>query len=445
MTCLVGYRTQILADDHALVPPAFQSQDGKHHIRVVMHIRAKVRRLSRNPPQTAQSHHMINAQDAVKPHIFTQQSDELLIASVLQHHRIERRQIPVLPRRTERIRRRADRHIHAVIGTVEPSIRTAASHADRQIAVNTEFHAARRSHLVHFAQLRRAKPLQPHIKTDFMPMTLCKSLNRLTMRIMKLRRPRQPTHFAGAVVILVQRLKQTEAFQSLSAFFDKGVKCRPLLFCGIASVVFKRIKCLLQSIAFKRPNRRISDGFRNPQRCDALADIRLLEPVFQLFVVRECANLLHIQINRIEPFARRRAVRAGKSRLGAEKRVQRIDADEIQLLICRKRHQIQQIGKIPNTPVPLRTQAVQMRRQPVHPQTALQHFRLINRLRRNHQPYLANNAFHFRRQSVIAASQSRQRNPEHAVFAMVQRQNLPSARFVFQANFSRAIKLSRKL
>ena len=265
------------------------------------------------------------------------------------------------------------------------------------------------------------------------------------MRIMKLRRPRQPTHFAGAVVILIQRLKQTEAFQSLSAFFDKGVKCRPLLFGGFASVVFKRIKRLLQSIALERPNRRISDGFRNPQRRNALADIRLLEPVFQLFVVGKRADLLHIQINRIEPFARRRAVRAGKSRLGAEKRVQRIDADKIQLLIRRERHQIQQIGKIPDAPVPLRTQTVQMRRQPVHPQTAFQHLRLINRLRRNHQPHLADNAFYFCKQCVITASQSRQRHPKHTVFAMVQRQNLPPARFIFQANFSRAMKLSRQL
>ena len=362
-----------------------------------MHIRAKVRRLARNPPQTAQSHHMIDAQDAVKPHIFTQKADELLIARVLQHHRIERRQIPVLPRRAEWIGRRTDRHIHAVIGAVKPSVRAAACYADRQIAVNPQLHAARRSRLVHFAQLLRAKPLQPHIKTDFAAMALCKSLNCLTMRIMKLRRPRQPTHFTGAVVILIQRLKQTEAFQSPAAFFDKGVKCRPLLFGGFASVVFKRVKRPLQSIALERPNRRISDGFRNPQRRNALADIRLLEPVFQLFVVSKRADLFHIQINRIEPFARRRAVRAGKSRLGAEKRMQRIDADEIQLLIRRKRHQIQQIGKIPNAPVPLRTQAVQMRCQSVHAQTVFQRFRLINRLRRNHQPYLANNAFYFRR------------------------------------------------
>ena len=394
---LVWYCPQILANDHASIPPAFQSQDGKHHICVVMHIRAKVRRLARNPPQTAQSHHMIDAQDAVKPHIFTQKADELLIARVLQHHRIERRQIPVLPRRAEWIGRRTDRHIHAVIGAVKPSVRAAACYADRQIAVNPQLHAARRSRLVHFAQLLRAKPLQPHIKTDFAAMTLCKSLNCLTMRIMKLRRPRQPTHFTGAVVILIQRLKQTEAFQSPAAFFDKGVKCRPLLFGGFASVVFKRVKRPLQSIALERPNRRISDGFRNPQRRNALADIRLLEPVFQLFVVSKRADLFHIQINRIEPFARRRAVRAGKSRLGAEKRMQRIDADEIQLLIRRKRHQIQQIGKIPDAPVPLRTQAVQMRGQPVHAQTVFQHFRLINRLRRNHQPYLADAAFHFRR------------------------------------------------
>ena len=284
---------------------------------------------------------MIDAQDAVKPHIFTQQSDKLLITRLLQHRRIERRQIPILPRRTERIGRRADRHIHAVIATVKPSVRAAACHADRQITVNTKLHAARRSRFIHFAQLLRAKPLQPHIKTDFVAMTLCKSLSRLAMRIMKLRRPRQPTHFAGAVVILVQRLKQTEAFQSLAAFFDKGVKCRPLLFGGFTYVVFKHVKRLLQSIALEHPNRRISDGFRNPQRRNALADIRLLEPVFQLFVVGERTNLLHIQINRIEPFARRRTVRAGKSRLGTKKRVQRIDADKIQLLIRRKRHQIQ--------------------------------------------------------------------------------------------------------
>ena len=42
ITRLIGYRTQILADNDATVAPAFQCQNSKHHFGIVMHIRAEI-------------------------------------------------------------------------------------------------------------------------------------------------------------------------------------------------------------------------------------------------------------------------------------------------------------------------------------------------------------------------------------------------------------------
>ena len=175
----------------------------------------------------------------------------------------------------------------------------------------------------------------------------------------------------------------------------------------------------MQRIMLACPNRRISHRFRDTQSGDTLTDFRLCQPVFQLLVISKRTDFLNIQVNRIEPFARRRAIRAGKGRLTGKQGVQRVDTDKIQLFLRRIFHQIQQIGKVAYAPVALRTQAVQMHGQTIHPSAISKQFGLVNRFRRNNQAYKAIFSASLGRQRVITASQLGQLNPKRIVVARI--------------------------
>ena len=99
--------------------------------------------------------------------------------------------------------------------------------------------------------------------------------------------------------------------------------------------------------------------------------------------------------------------------------MQRVDTDEIQLFLRRIFHQVQQIGKVAYAPVALRTQAVQMHDQTIHPTAIGKQFGLVNRFRRNNQAYKETFATGLSRQRVITASQSGQLNPKRIVVARI--------------------------
>ena len=239
------------------------------------------------------------------------------------------------------------------------------------------------------------------------------------IRLMKFRRPWLPTHLSGTAVILVQSLKQTEALQSFAFSRNKCFKCSAFICRSFASILFKCVKRHMQRITLACPNRRISHCFRNTQSGDALTNFRLCQPVFQLLVISKRTDFLDIQVNRIKPFGRRRAIRAGKGRLAGKQGVQRVNTDKIQLFLRRIFHQVQQIGKVAYTPVALGTQAVQMHGQTIHPTTIGKQFGLVNRFRRNNQAYKATFSAGLGRQSVITASQLGQLNPKRIVVARI--------------------------
>ena len=255
MARLVGHRTQILADDHAAVAVAFQSQYGEHNRSVIMHIRAEIRRfVADHPPQAAQRHHMIDTQHAVQMHVFTQNFSKLAITRTLERLRIQRRQAPVLSRRPHRVGRRADGHIHTVAAAVKPSIRAAPSRADGQIPVDAEFHPVAFRRLVDFGKLFGTEPLQPHIKVDFPPVRLGEILHGLAIRVAELLRPDRPADRVRFAVILVERLKQAESVQIAAFTGHKVLKRRPVQLRLRAAVLFESIERDLQRISFQFPH-----------------------------------------------------------------------------------------------------------------------------------------------------------------------------------------------
>ena len=128
----LGHNAQILTNHHAAVAAALQRQNRHQHRLRIMHISAPSRTLiAHHPPKPAHRHHMVDAQHAIKAHVFAQHADKFPITGVLQRRRMQRRQLPVLPHRAEGIGRCTHRHIAAIHTPVQPNIRAAARHAHR--------------------------------------------------------------------------------------------------------------------------------------------------------------------------------------------------------------------------------------------------------------------------------------------------------------------------
>ena len=190
---LIRDGTQILTDHHALVTLALQCQNRQQIIHRITDKRTfHGGGALRYPPQTQQSHDMIDTQCTAGFHIRLDQIDERLIAPLPHHLRAHWWQAPVLAKRTEDIRRRTDRRFQAIQFAITPGFSAAFGDADREVTVDTDQHAGIARALLTLLQLTLRQPLQPGIKTDLICMFFAKLYQRRTFPLLIFRRPCRP-------------------------------------------------------------------------------------------------------------------------------------------------------------------------------------------------------------------------------------------------------------
>ena len=119
----------------------------------------------RNPPQTQNRHHMVDAQGTAVLHVGAQQLNKRLIGTGDDDMRIHRRQTPVLSQRAKNVRRRPDGGFQTIQLAVAPGFRTAFRHAHRQIAVQANRHRVMLAGVPAFGELAIRQPLQPEVET----------------------------------------------------------------------------------------------------------------------------------------------------------------------------------------------------------------------------------------------------------------------------------------
>ena len=368
---LLRHNAQILTDHHTAFTVALQRQNRHQVGNRITHIGAKIGAVAiSNPPKATKRHHMINAQNAIDAHIGAQHLDKHTITAALQPLRMQRRQIPVLPGRAQLVRRRANRHLQTVHLAVNPCIRAAARHADRQITIQPQRHSRLMTGHTHQIQLLRHHPLQPHIKTDIRLVRHRKRLHRRTVRVAVRLRPAKPAdrilternRRGLRIKIMIKRLKRRKQPQLPPAPADKLLK-RPAR--GDKRLLrLKIVENQAQRAHLQRHHLRIIHPVGLAQPRKHRLRLRIRKPRLRR---RRRLKQLHpadININRVQPAPRRRTIRTGPVRPRRKQRVQRIDAEKINPVLAKIHRQAAQIAQIANAPVKRRTQTVHLH---IHP------------------------------------------------------------------------------
>ena len=409
--------TKILADDDTALAVTFQRKN-RHQIgERITHIRAEIGVVAiSDPPQAAKRHDVVNAQNAIDAHIGAQHLDENAVAAAFQTLRMQRRQIPVLPGGPQLVRRRADGYLQTIHLAVHPRIRTAARHADRQIAIQAQTHPRFMTGEAENIELFRHQPLQPHIKMDIRLMRHRKRLHRRAIGIAVRLRPAQPAdtvltkrNRAGLrIKIMIQRFKSGEQTQITAAALQKLGKRLARI-----SEHLLRIKIMenqAQRAHLQRHHLRIIDPIGLAQTLQNRLRFRIGKPSLSRRRSLKERHPAHININRIEPAPGRRTIRTCPVRASSEKRVQRINADKINPVGGKIRDQTAQIAQIANAPIMRRTQTVQLHIDAAQTLATAQRLRLIHPLRRDNNQTAPHLVRAVQLQRVIPGRQGRQLN-----------------------------------
>ena len=409
--------TKILADDDTALAVTFQRKN-RHQIgERITHIRAEIGVVAiSDPPQAAKRHDVVNAQNAIDAHIGAQHLDENAVAAAFQTLRMQRRQIPVLPGGPQLVRRRADGYLQTIHLAVHPRIRTAARHADRQIAIQAQTHPRFMTGEAENIELFRHQPLQPHIKTDIRLMRHRKRLHRRAFRVTVRLRPAQP-----ADTVLTKRNRAGLRIKIMIERFKRGIKTQITaatlheLGKRLARISehLLRIKIMenqAQRAHLQRHHLRIIDPIGLAQTLQNRLRFRIGKPSLSRRRSLKERHPAHININRIEPAPGRRTIRTCPVRASSEKRVQRINADKINPVGGKIRDQTAQIAQIANAPIMRRTQTVQLHIDAAQTLATAQRLRLIHPLRRDNNQTAPHLVRAVQLQRVIPGRQGRQLN-----------------------------------
>ena len=409
--------TKILADDDTALAVTFQRKN-RHQIgKRITHIRAEIGVVAiSDPPQAAERHDVVNAQNAIDAHIGAQHLNENAVAAAFQALRMQRRQIPVLPGGPQLVRRRADGYLQTIHLAVHPRIRTAARHADRQIAIQAQTHPRFMTGEAENIELFRHQPLQPHIKTDIRLMRHRKRLHRRAFRVTVRLRPAQP-----ADTVLTKRNRSRLRIKIMIERFKRGIKTqitpatlqklgKRLARIGKRLLRLKIMENQAQRAHLQRHHLRIIDPIRLAQPPHDGLRFRIRKPRLRRRRRLKKRHPAHININRIQPAPGRRTIRTCPVRASSEKRVQRINADKINPVGGKIRDQAAQIAQIANAPIMRRTQTVQLHIDAAQTLATAQRLRLIHPLRRDNNQTAPHLVRAVQLQRVIPGRQGRQLN-----------------------------------
>ena len=329
---------------------------------------------------------------------------------------MERRQIPVLPRRAQLIWRRADRHLQTIHLAVHPRIRTSARYANCQITIQAQIHPRFMTGEAENIELLGHQPLQPHIKADIGLMRHCKRPHRRAIGIAVRLRPTEPadTVFTKRnrsrlrVKIMIQRFKSGEQTQIAPAALQKLGKRLTRI-----SEHLLRIKIMenqAQRAHLQRHHLRIIDPIGLAQTLQNRLRFRIGKPSLSRRRSLKERHTADIKINRIEPTPGRRTIRTGPIRAGSEQGMQRIDAKKINAIGGKIRDQTAQIAQIANAPIMRRTQTVKLHIDAAQTLATAQRLRLIHPLRRDNNHAAPHLVRAVQLQRVIPGRQGRQLN-----------------------------------
>ena len=131
-----GQCAKILADDCAAVPLAFECNESEQRLERIIDVGAPGRRAAaRNPVEPAQTHDMVDPQNACVPHVGAQRRDDRGKAAAAQHERVYRRQTPILSGAAERIGWSADRSARRDQLLVRPGLGTVLIDPNGEVTV----------------------------------------------------------------------------------------------------------------------------------------------------------------------------------------------------------------------------------------------------------------------------------------------------------------------
>ena len=140
----LGHGAEVLADDHALAALALQRDLADQIVDGIGEIGALGGPGAGGDHEEArQAHRVIDPQQAGVAHVGAVERGEAAPAVARAGDRIGRRQVPDLALRGERIGRRADADLGGEFARARPALRAVGRRADREVAIEPDFEAAR--------------------------------------------------------------------------------------------------------------------------------------------------------------------------------------------------------------------------------------------------------------------------------------------------------------
>ncbi len=197
-----------------------------------MHVGTVIGRFTvRDPPQTQHRHNMVDTQRTAVLHVGAQQFDKRFVSTCRDDVRIHRRQPPVLPQRTENIRRRANRGFQAVQLAVAPGFRPAFSHTNRQVAIQPDRHRKALAGFPAVSELGIRQPLKPQVEVHVITMRFAELFDLWRVHRLESLWPHRPAPAQGVFFHLMrmQGVKGRLPVQAIAFLSHKLAKCRHLL------------------------------------------------------------------------------------------------------------------------------------------------------------------------------------------------------------------------
>ncbi len=185
------HRAEVLADDEAFGPGAFQRQFPQQVLQRIGDIGPRLaRRAVGDPELSGQAHHVVDPEGAGVAHVAGEDVRHHGVAIFREPVRIIGRQAPDLSLRRDRIGRRADPDpLGQQIG-VRPALGAVRRGADRQVAAEPDRQAAGASGCG--GQLPLAQPLDVHVEPHASGVGGGEAADALPLRTLEIGRPVEP-------------------------------------------------------------------------------------------------------------------------------------------------------------------------------------------------------------------------------------------------------------
>ena len=214
---------EILGDDEALGPVAFEPQHRQHRLERHGDIGPVLRRSGdRDEEEPGELERVVDADRTGMAHVRLDQGAERREPVALHFEGVERRQAPILALGREEIRRRTDGDTIGEALRMRPDFRPAAIGADGEVAVEAEAHAAFEGGLRCVGQLAVGEVLEPDMVGDGLGMGQRERLHGRSPGAAHLLRPIAGPIGAERLVMGGQGLERPVGFEIRPALLAEG-------------------------------------------------------------------------------------------------------------------------------------------------------------------------------------------------------------------------------